>query len=88
MHRSNWRHRLYEILEQGSAEDAISIAINRVLIALIVVTVIATVLESEPALAAKYGAAFQAIEVVAIAAAASRDVSGHPAARHQLVGAH
>jgi voltage-gated potassium channel len=66
MHRPNWRHRLYEILEQGSAEDAISIAVNRVLIALIVVTVIATVLESEPSLAAKYGAAFQGIEVAAI----------------------
>ncbi len=66
MHRPNWRHRLYEILEQGSAEDAISIAVNRVLIALIVVTVIATVLESVPALAAQYGLTFQVIEAIAI----------------------
>jgi voltage-gated potassium channel len=66
MHRPNWRHRLYEILEQGSAEDGVSIAVNRALMALIVVTVIATVLESVPALAAQYASAFQAVEVVAI----------------------
>src|SRR5262249_25640764 len=66
MHRANWRHRIYEVLEQGSAEDRVSIAVNRVLIALIVVTVVATVLESVPALAAQYGLAFQAIEAVAI----------------------
>ena len=66
MHRPNWRHRVYEILEQGSAEDAISIAVNRVLIALIVVTVIATVLESVPSLAAQYGLTFQVIEAIAI----------------------
>jgi voltage-gated potassium channel len=66
MHRPNWRHRVYEILEQGSAEDAISIAVNRVLIALIVVTVIATVLESVPSLAAQYRLTFQVIEAIAI----------------------
>ena len=66
MSRANWRHRLYEILEQGSAEDAVSIAVNRILIALIAVTVIATVLESVPALAARYGIAFEIVEVVAI----------------------
>ena len=66
MHRPSWRHRLYEILEQGSAEDSISIAVNRALMALIVITVIATVLESVPALAAQYATAFQVVEAVAI----------------------
>ena len=68
MQRPKWRRRLYEILEQGSAEDSISIAVNRSLIALIVITVIATILESVPDLATQYRPAFDLIEVLAIAA--------------------
>jgi hypothetical protein len=67
MHPPKWRHRLCEILEQGSAEDPISIAVNRSLIALIVITVIATILESVPDLAKQYRPAFDLIEVLAIA---------------------
>ena len=47
MHRSGslatWRRRFYQILEQGSAEDRISVVLNHALVALIVVTLIATI---------------------------------------------
>lgn len=59
------RKRLYVILEQGSIDFA-SIAINYVLVALIVVTLVATVLESVPAFAAKYSLAFQTVELTAV----------------------
>ncbi|HUN99757.1 MAG TPA: cyclic nucleotide-gated ion channel [Bradyrhizobium sp.] len=59
------RKRLYVILEQGSI-DATSIAINYVLVALIVATLVATVLESVPAFAAKYSLAFRTVEFTAV----------------------
>ena len=60
-----WRHRLYEILEQISFNDFSSRALNQGLIGLIVATLVATILETVPSLAAKYDAAFQTIEIVA-----------------------
>ena len=74
MHRStrkaasHWRRRCYEILEQGSASDRVSVAFNNGLVFLIVITLLATVLESVPALENRYGIALNAIELAATAA--------------------
>ena len=63
----HWRRRWYEILEQGSANDRVSVAFNDGLVLLVVVTLIATVLESVPALEHRYGFALNAIELTATA---------------------
>jgi voltage-gated potassium channel len=59
------RRRLYIVLEQGSI-DVTSIVVNYVLVALIVVTLAATVLESVPSLAAMYSISFRAVELMAV----------------------
>lgn len=64
----HWRRRLYQILEQGSADDRLSVALNNGLVLLIVITLVATILESVPSLEAPYGAAFRSIELAATAA--------------------
>jgi voltage-gated potassium channel len=56
------RRRVYTILEQGDGADGISLALNRFLIALIVVTLAATVVESVPDLAKAYTLPLNAIE--------------------------
>ena len=56
------RRRVYTILEQGDGADAVSLALNRLLIALIVVTLAATVVESVPDLAKAYTLPLNAIE--------------------------
>jgi voltage-gated potassium channel len=60
------RRRLYTILEQGSATDRSSVVVNYGLIALIVLTLIATVLESVPALNDEYRSGFHLIELAAV----------------------
>jgi voltage-gated potassium channel len=60
------RRRLYAILEQGSATDRSSLIVNRGLISLIVLTLIATVLETVPALNHEYGSGFYLIELIAV----------------------
>ncbi len=60
------RRRLYTILEQGSASDYLSLAVNRGLVALIILTLIATVLESVPVLESAYGLGFAVIEWTAL----------------------
>lgn len=61
------RRRLYVLLEQGSV-DAKSIAINYGLVTLICISLLATTLESVPALFAEYKTSFQLIELIATAA--------------------
>ena len=60
------RRRLYTILEQGSATDRSSLVVNYGLIVLIVLTLIATVLESVPALGDEYRSGFYLIELAAV----------------------
>ena len=45
------RRRVYEVLEQGAAGDRINVAVNRFLILLIVINLVAVALESMPELA-------------------------------------
>jgi len=56
------RRRVYTILEQGDRADGVSLALNRFLIALIGVTLAATVVESVPELAKAYTLPLNAIE--------------------------
>ncbi|MET4222115.1 voltage-gated potassium channel [Bradyrhizobium sp. LB14.3] len=63
---TQFRQRLYGILDQGSAVDRFGAVVNWTLIGLIVVTLAATVLESVPRLAGQYAKAFQAIEYAAL----------------------
>jgi voltage-gated potassium channel len=56
------RRRTHEILEQGPFGDATSRAVNHLLVAMIVVNLVATTLESVPALDARYGTVFWVIE--------------------------
>jgi voltage-gated potassium channel len=59
---SDLRRQLYEILERGSAGDRASLMFDRFIITLIIVNLTAVALESVPALAARYGLWFDAIE--------------------------
>jgi voltage-gated potassium channel len=56
------RRRAHEILEQGPFGDATSQAVNHLLVAMIVVNLIATALQSVPALDARYGTVFALVE--------------------------
>ena len=56
------RRHVYAVLEQGDGADGIGRALNRFLIALIVVTLAATVIESVPDLATSYALPLDAIE--------------------------
>ena len=61
-----WRRRIYEILERGSAADRATTVLERALIVLIVLNLIAVALESVPALAARYGRWFDVIEIFSL----------------------
>lgn len=56
------RHKIYLILEQSSARDAVGSTVNACLILAIVVSLLATVCESVPDLARRYVAGFQLTE--------------------------
>ncbi len=59
------RRRVYVVLEQGDGSDGLSRVLNRFLVALIVVTLAATVVESVPALANTYALPLNVIELTA-----------------------
>ncbi|HEY7457618.1 MAG TPA: cyclic nucleotide-gated ion channel [Xanthobacteraceae bacterium] len=56
------RRRVHEILEQGSFGDATSRAVDRLLVVMIVINLVATSLESVPALGARYRTLFYLFE--------------------------
>jgi voltage-gated potassium channel len=56
------RRRIYTVLEQGDGAGGVSLALNRFLIVLIVVTLTATVIESVPEMARSYALPLSAIE--------------------------
>jgi voltage-gated potassium channel len=56
------RRRAHEILEQGQFGDRVSRAVDRVLVALIVVNLVVVVLDSVPALTERYGVLFRIVE--------------------------
>ena len=60
------RRRVYQVLEQGLVGDRVSALIDRLLIALILVNLIAVALESMPEYEARYAATFNVIEYVSL----------------------
>jgi voltage-gated potassium channel len=61
-----WRHRCYELLEQGAFGDWASRLVDGGIILLIIISLAAVALESVPALASSYGGLFAAIEIAAL----------------------
>src|SRR5262249_4258710 len=63
----NLRRRVYQVLEQGPVGDAVGTWVDRALVALIVINLIAVALESMPRYATRYATAFAWIEYVSLA---------------------
>jgi voltage-gated potassium channel len=62
----SWRRRVYQVLEQGPVGDRTTIVVDRLLVALILVNLVAVALESVPHLRAAYRPLFDAIEYVSL----------------------
>jgi voltage-gated potassium channel len=62
----NLRRRVYQVLEQGPVGDRLSTAVDRFLIALIVVNLITVALESMPQYQVRYASLFALIEYVSL----------------------
>ena len=60
------RRRIYEILERGSPGDRISVVVDRGIVALIVINLVAVALESVPELAARHALVFDLIEWISL----------------------
>lgn len=60
-----FRRRCYEILDVGSTHDPLSRRVHNLLVALVLLTVAATILESVPSLYARYATLFHGIEFLA-----------------------
>ena len=63
----NLRHRVYQVLEQGPVGDGVSTWVDRALVAIIVINLVAVALESMPQYATRYETAFAWIEYVSLA---------------------
>jgi voltage-gated potassium channel len=60
------RRRLYLVLEQGPVGDGISVVVDRLLVALILINLVAVALESVPAIGARYALLFGGIEIFSL----------------------
>ena len=60
------RRRIYLVLEQGPVGDTLGILVDRLLVALILINLIAVALESVPDYRARYGLAFNLIEIFSL----------------------
>ena len=60
------RRRIYLILEQGPVGDRTSVVVDRLLVALILVNLVAVAIESVPAIGARYALAFILIEIFSL----------------------
>jgi voltage-gated potassium channel len=60
------RRRLYEVLDHGGIGDRTAAMVGRLIVLLIVINLVAVTLESVPALHAKYGALFTAVEFLSL----------------------
>jgi voltage-gated potassium channel len=61
------RRRIYLALEQGPVGERLGVAIDRMLVALILVNLVAVATESVPAIGARYALVFELIEYVSLA---------------------
>jgi voltage-gated potassium channel len=58
----DWRRRVYQVLEQGPVGDRAAVVVDRLLVFLILVNLVAVALESVPAFGERYALVFDAIE--------------------------
>jgi voltage-gated potassium channel len=65
-HLDRWRHRAYEILEDGAVGDRAMRVASGLIIFLVLINIVAVVLESVPRYEAAYGTPFGAIELVSL----------------------
>jgi voltage-gated potassium channel len=63
---SELRRRVYLVLEEGPVGDGVSVLVDGLMVALILVNVVAVALESVPALAARYAPIFLLIEIISL----------------------
>jgi voltage-gated potassium channel len=63
----NLRRRVYQVLEQGPIGDGVSTGVDRALVVLIVINLVAVALESMPQYATRYATAFDWIEYFSLA---------------------
>ena len=61
-----WRHRCYELLEQGPVGDNASGVVGRFIVLLVVVSLVSVALETMPEYAARYRRVFDGVELVAL----------------------
>jgi len=62
------RRRIYEILERGDPSDAVSVAVDRLIVALIILNLAAVALETVPRLGSDYAWLFETVEIVSLVA--------------------
>jgi voltage-gated potassium channel len=62
------RHRVYLVLEQGLVGDRTSIIVDRLLVVLILINLIAVALESVPEIGSRYAVGFAAVEIFSLVA--------------------
>jgi len=62
----DWRRRCFELLEQGPIGDTGSGLVGRFIVALVIVSLVTTVLQTVPAYAMRYHRVFDAIEIIAL----------------------
>jgi len=62
----HWRRRVYQVLDQGPVGDRTAVLVDRLLVALILVNLVAVALESVPHLRADYRPIFDAIEYLSL----------------------
>src|SRR3954465_2203416 len=60
------RRRIYEVLERGNPGDTLSLAVDRFIVALIIVNLAAVALETVPELGTRYAVLFEGIELVSL----------------------
>jgi len=63
---NHWRRRVYQVLEQGPVGERASVWIDRTLVALIIVNLIAVALQSVPAIEQQYDRLFSLVEDVSL----------------------
>jgi voltage-gated potassium channel len=62
------RRRIYEILERGDPSDAVSVAVDRLIVALIILNLAAVALETVPRLGSDYAWLFETVEIISLVA--------------------
>jgi len=60
------RRRIYQVLEQGPVGDGLGIVVDRLLVTLILINLVAVALESVPAIDVRYALGFVAIEIFSL----------------------